>query len=131
MSVAGSPLWSHQISLPPIDQSIATVRRFVREHLEHHDLPMLTEDVTLAASELATNALRHAGTPFTVTISGFADAVVLAVRDGSAVMPIRVDAREDDIAGRGMAIVEVVSRDWGVLVDPDVGKSVWAAFEVG
>jgi len=45
--------------------------------------------------------------------------------------PIRVDAQDDDVAGRGMAIVELVSRDWGVVVDQDVGKSVWASFEVG
>ena len=109
---------------------MATARRFVREHLTGHDLPRLVDDVTLVASELATNALRHAGTAFTVTITAFADDVVLAVGDGSLAMPVLVDAGDDDVVGRGMAIVDVVSRDWGVEVDGDVGKSVWAAFDV-
>ena len=109
---------------------MATARRFVREHLTGHDLPLLVDDVTLVASELATNALRHAGTEFTVTIPAFADAVVLAVEDGSLSMPVLVDAAVDDVVGRGMTIVDVVSSDWGVVVDADVGKSVWAAFDV-
>jgi anti-sigma regulatory factor (Ser/Thr protein kinase) len=125
------PLWSHEITLAPQDQSVGAARRFVRDRLDRHELPLLVADITLVASELATNALRHAGTPFTVTLTAFADNVVLAVRDGSADRPIRVDAQDDDVAGRGMAIVEVVSRDWGVVVDEDAGKSVWAAFDVG
>jgi len=58
-------------------------------------------------------------TPFTVPLTAFADHIILAVRDGSAA------------AGRGMAIVDVVSRDWGVVLERRVGKTVWAAFDVG
>ena len=124
------PLWAHGITLAPERQSVATARRFVRVHLTGHDLPALVDDVTLVASELATNALRHAGTAFTVTITAFADDVVLAVEDGSLSMPVLVEAGVDDVVGRGMAIVDVVSRDWGVVVDADVGKSVWASFDL-
>lgn len=122
------PLWAHGITLAPELQSVATARRFVRVHLTGHDLSALVDDVTLVASELATNALRHAGTAFTVTITAFADDVVLAVEDGSLSMPVLVEAGVDDVVGRGMAIVDVVSRDWGVVVDAHVGKSVWASF---
>ena len=125
------PLWVHRITLAPERQSVATARRFVREHLTVHDLALLVDDVTLVASELATNALRHAGTAFTVTITAFPDDVVLAVEDGSISMPVLVDAGVDEVVGRGMAIVDVVSSDWGVVVDADVGKSVWATFDVG
>jgi hypothetical protein len=34
------------------------------------------------------------------------------------------------VAGRGMAIVNAVSRAWGVVAEPGAGKSVWAAFDV-
>ena len=125
-----APLWFHEITLAPEPRSVTTTRRFVREHLNVHDLPLLVEDITLVASELATNALAHAGTPFTVRLSAFADAVILAVRDGSASSPIRVDAQALDAAGRGIAIVDLVSRDWGVVVHARVGKSVWAAFDI-
>ena len=129
MTVNVGPLWSYEITLPPEPQSVGTARRFVRERLNVHQLPLLVDDVTLVASELATNALSHAGTPFTVTITAFAHDVVLEVRDGGASRPNRVDARTDACVGRGMAIVDVVCRDWGVVVDGNVGKAVWASFE--
>jgi len=129
MTVNVGPLWSYEITLPPEPQSVGTARRFVRERLNVHHLPLLVDDVTLVASELATNALSHAGTPFTVTITAFPDDVVLEVRDGGASRPNRVNAGVDASVGRGMAIVDVVCRDWGVVVDGNAGKSVWASFE--
>ena len=131
MAKRAEPRWAHEITLAPERQSVATARQFVREHLNVHHLVLLVDDVMLVTSELATNALRHAGTAFTVKITGFADDVVVAVEDGSISMPVLVHADLDDAAGRGMAIVDVVSRDWGVVVDAGVGKSVWAACDVG
>lgn len=131
MTVELGPLWSYEITLAPQPRSVAAARRFVREHLDFHDLQMLEEDITLVASELATNAVVHAGTPFTVTITASADTVVLSVKDDSSAKPTRGDAEVGDSAGRGLAIVDVVSRDWGMVVDLCVGKSVWAAFDVG
>jgi anti-sigma regulatory factor (Ser/Thr protein kinase) len=128
--VSVDPLWLHEVTLAAEPESVATARHFVREHLSGHDLPLLADDITLVASELTTNAVTHAGTPFTVTITAFADAVVLTVSDGSASPPRRLDALTEDDAGRGVAIVDVVSRDWGVVVDATAGKSVWAAFDV-
>ena len=129
MTVNVRPGWSHQITLAPETRSVATARSFVRDRLNVHNMPLLVDDVTLVASELATNALSHAGTPFTVTITAFAHDVVLEVRDGGASRPNRVDAGVDASVGRWMAIVDVVCRDWGVVVDGDAGKSVWASFE--
>jgi len=71
----------------------------------------------------------HAHTPFTVSLTGDAGSVTLAVEDGSASRPIRVDASLLDVAGRGVAIVETLSRSWGVTADAGVGKSVWAVFD--
>jgi len=130
MAVRAGALWAHEITLAPERQSVATARRFVREHLTGHGLPLLVDDVTLVASELATNALRHSGTVFTVAITAFSEDLVLAVEDGSSSMPVLVDAGLDDVAGRGLTIVDVLSREWGVVVGQDVGKSVWAAFDV-
>ena len=88
MTVNVGPVWSREITLAPEAQSVATARRFVREQLNVHDLPSLVDDVTLVASELATNALSHAGTPFTVTITASGDDVVLEVRDGAPSTPV-------------------------------------------
>jgi len=124
-----SPLWWCAITLSPVAHSIPTARRFVGSHLVSHDLPLLVDDVALVASELATNALAHAGTPFTVSLTAYAGTVVLAVKDGSSASPVRVDAQVLSPAGRGVAIVEDLSREWGVVADTEAGKSVWAAFD--
>ena len=83
----------------------------------------------MVTSELTTNAILHAATPFTVTITAYPNTVVLTVLDGSPVSPIRVNAQADDPSGRGVAIVDLVSRDWGVALDASGGKAVWAAFD--
>jgi len=129
MTMNVSPLWSHEITLAPDPQSAALARQFVRDHLGLHDLHPLVEDVTLVASELASNVVLHAGTPFTVRLTAYRESVVLAVGDGSMKKPVLVNAQPDDVAGRGIAIMDTVSRDWGVDVTADVGKSVWASFE--
>ena len=121
-------VWVHEIILAPQPESVAAARRFVREALVGHHLSALVDDVTLVASELTTNAVRHAGTPFTVTVRGVADAVVLSVRDGSSARPVPQDAGSEDDAGRGVVIVDVVSRDWGVVVEGRT-KTVWAEFD--
>lgn len=46
-------------------------------------LPQLIENVSLVVSELATNAVVHAHTPFTVRLSCENGSLVLTVRDGS------------------------------------------------
>ena len=122
-------MWFHEITLAPEAQSIAAARRFVRGHLGAHGPALLVDDIVLVASELATNAFAHAGTSFTVSLTAFAGTVVLVVKDGSVSWPVRVDARAQDAAGRGVAIVSAVSREWGVVAHGNAGKSVWAAFD--
>lgn len=125
-----APLWCCHITLAPQAQSVAEARGFVRRHLDVHDLPLLVDDMTLVASELATNAFLHAGTAFTVTMTASAHAVTLAVGDGSSSHPSRVDGTVDGLGGRGIAIVDAVASRWGVEVSTSVGKSVWATFDV-
>lgn len=98
-------------------------------HLAEHHLSYLAEDVRLVASELATNAVQHAGTPFTLIIESDGSAVVLTVRDAAPAAPVRLPTRPlMDVGGRGLAIVQQVSQDWGVTAGPNRVKSVWASF---
>lgn len=132
VSVSSIPLWHHEITLAPQAQSIATVRQFVRGHLVSHGLqPGLADDVELVASELATNALEHARTGFTLSLAATTDTVTVVVQDGSTARPQLIEAQGTDVAGRGMAIVDSLSRQWGVTVQGTPGKAVWAAFDVG
>jgi hypothetical protein len=78
-------------------------------------MPHLVDDIESVVSELATNAMVHARTPFTVVLIALEGTVVLEVADGSRAEPSRVVARSLDTSARGVAVVQALSRDWGVL----------------
>jgi len=121
--------WSRSIDLPVERHSVSEARHFVATHLDRHDLSHLTDDVQLVVSELATNALVHARTPFTVMLRVSPETVRLTVLDGVTAGPLSVAPRDLDVGGRGISIVEALSRDWGVSVGTGGGKSVWAVFD--
>ncbi len=121
--------WSHRTTLERDLGSSARARDFVRARLVEHSLDGLVDDVRLVASELATNALVHAQTPFSVTIAGDDRSVLLTVRDGSTVVPARRTAQVLATSGRGLAIVEQLSQRWGAETDAAGTKSVWAWFD--
>ena len=121
-------LWSHQTQLPAEDESVPRARHFVSTLLIDHRFPNLVEDVRLVVSELATNAVRHARTPFTVTLERDDQSVMVTVTDGSPDPPVHLAADPLHTGGRGLSLVDTVSRDWGVFRRPGKGKSVWASF---
>jgi len=123
-------MWSHETELAAVASSACLARVFVSGHLSAHELAYLVEDIELVVSELATNAMVHACTPFTVILGACEDTVSLRVRDGSHLSPTLVGARALDTSGRGLVIVQALSRDWGVTAHASGGKSVWAEFEV-
>lgn len=122
------PGWSHETVLSAGPVSASKARDFICQHLVAHDLPHLVEDVRLVASELATNAMVHACTPFVLTLSEMNGVVLLAVRDSSATMPVREVPQAMDMGGRGLVLVELLSREWGVSAGASGSKSVWASF---
>ncbi|HEY6935448.1 MAG TPA: ATP-binding protein [Marmoricola sp.] len=121
-------LWSHETQFPAEVESVPRARHFVCTRLIDHRLLYLVEDVRLVVSELATNAVRHADTPFAVTLEQDDQSVLLTVTDGSAAPPVRLAKDVLDTSGRGLSIVDLVSRDWGVARRPGEAKSVWASF---
>lgn len=113
--------------LPAIDTSVRAARTFVRSTLERWQLDDLVEDATLLVSELATNAVVHAGTDFDVVVDRTGDTVEISVLDHYAeralpTEPPRADA--DAEGGRGLFLVRGVAGHWGVDYGPD-GKRVW------
>lgn len=82
-------------------------------------------DALLVVSELVGNATRrsgHVAAQVEVTLDGFG--LLLAVRDGSEIVPERRVVDPLDESGRGYLIIEGLSVDWGVEDEPD-GKRVW------
>ncbi len=122
--------WSSDTWLVAQPSSVPSARHFVRFQLCEHLLSHLTDDVELVASELATNAVLHARTAFRVTLKRSGQTLRLEVEDGSRAEPVRVVAQVfDETGGRGMAIVRLLTRDWGVDRHAGGGKSVWAEFD--
>jgi anti-sigma regulatory factor (Ser/Thr protein kinase) len=87
----------------------------------------LAATTLLLAHELASNAITHARTPFTVAVVSTRVGVCLEVRDGSPAMPMELD-RLDSSSGRrtglGLVLVRQFSAAWGVDRE-NGGKTVW------
>jgi anti-sigma regulatory factor (Ser/Thr protein kinase) len=122
--------WSHDTTLEATPLSASGARAFVSLHLVDHQLMYLVDPVRLVVSELATNALVHGQTPFVVTLSRADDTVRVMVSDDSAWRERRDGAPEHALqaGGRGLGIVKVLSRDWGVIAG-EGSKTVWATFD--
>ena len=120
--------WSHTIELRATPVSASQARTFVSRHLAEHRLVELDDAVRLVASELATNALVHAQTAFSVTLAAADGTVVLTVGDASSALPERRAAHVLHASGRGLEIVDAVSSNWGVTENETGSKAVWARF---
>jgi anti-sigma regulatory factor (Ser/Thr protein kinase) len=102
-------------------------RRFVSSVLTrrpYEDRVDLT-DARLVLSELATNAVLHAGTPFAVSVRSTGSVVRISVRDGSLTRPVLRNGGPASLSGRGLHLVAAMAQSWGVDAGPD-GKTVWA-----
>lgn len=117
---------SHARSFRPEPASVAQVRSFVASSVQG-PRPLI-DDLCLVASELATNAVLHARTPFTVMVEQAPGAVRVVVEDGSPRRPIASESAPATATGRGLAIVDALAREWGVRPGSD-GKAVWAEID--
>ena len=83
------------------------------------------DDVLVMLSELATNAVRHAGGGFEVALLDTADGVRVEVADSSPSVPQAQWVPAGATSGRGLAIVDALSDAWGVTALEGGGKAVW------
>lgn len=116
-----------RLRLPPEPGSAAGARSFLAGRLRAAGITGSTADVgLLLVSELATNALRHAGTELEVTVTATDSGVRVAVGDADPARPPgpRTAVRPDAEGGRGLAIVDRLADRWGVDTGP-AGKAVW------
>jgi two-component sensor histidine kinase len=86
-------------------------------------------EVTLVATELVGNAIRHSGVGDSdgVDVSWMIEgsSVTIVVADPSPTRPEPRVAKPDAEGGRGLTIVAALSDEWGVDSDGE-GKRVWA-----
>lgn len=114
-----------RIRLAPIPASVPRIRELLRRLLRSWRMPDCGEGVVeLLATELAANVVMHAQSDMTVIVRYLGRVVRVEVGDGSPEQPQPRRAADDDLGGRGLALVEALSDDWGVL-PTRTGKRVW------
>jgi anti-sigma regulatory factor (Ser/Thr protein kinase) len=115
----------------PLMESIAVARSFVRNALTGWGHDAVAWEATVIVSELATNAIRHTESPFRVSVERrSADGLVrLGVEDVGTDIPLGRVAADDDVNGRGMAIVTELAQRWGYETVAG-GKRAWADLSV-
>ncbi len=104
--------------------SVPTGRRFLAEHLHRWHLAPLADTALLLASELMTNALRHAPGPLAVELWYSARELGVEVTGRSTPRPCARLADVNEESGRGLLLVEALADAWGTRPTAD-GKTVW------
>jgi hypothetical protein len=109
----------------PIAESVPAARHFVVDVLRRWGNEELAADAALIISELATNALSHAMSPFRAVLDHRGRGLRIGVEDATDVPLERRSSGIEDVSGRGVDIIEALSERWGYSAVPG-GKVVWA-----
>ena len=121
--------WRTDLRLRPDETAPGAARTFVRSVLETHGWHEAVENALLLTTELATNAVVHAGTAVVVEVSGDDETIVIRVQDHTpgrlSGLPRPVDELHE--GGRGLYLVDTLSGSWGTE-HTATGKTVWFRF---
>ncbi|MGP3942614.1 SpoIIE family protein phosphatase [Streptomyces sp. 6N106] len=109
--------------LPSDPSVVSTARSLVTRQLTAWDMEEATFTTELIASELVTNAIRHAKPPVRLRLIR-SHVLTCEVSDGSSTSPRLRHARTTDEGGRGLLLVARCSGRWGTRYTED-GKTVW------
>jgi anti-sigma regulatory factor (Ser/Thr protein kinase) len=114
---------------PNAARSVGAARHYVLGALagtHAADLPDVIDVIAVLVSELASNCVVHAGTPFTVAVEGSDTAVRVDVTDqGGGVPAVRHPAPRQE-SGRGLQLVQAFADRWGITnARRGHGKTVW------
>jgi anti-sigma regulatory factor (Ser/Thr protein kinase) len=115
------------IELLPTSAAPGEARTFVRDHWAGQASPDVLEIMGLCVSELVTNAIDHARPPFRLRLSEDEGTLRIELEDATVDPPVVRSQHPMRARGRGMFLVETLSRAWGVLPSKG-GKTVWAEF---
>ena len=111
-------------TLPADSASAGAARRFVTSTLACWHADQLIEAAELLTSELVTNAVLHAGSAVQLRLAPTVDGIRCEVFDCGPGSPRMRCAAPEDLNGRGLQLVDLMSQAWGVALAPG-GKTVW------
>ena len=124
LSMNGAQHWV-LTSVEPAPERVAHVRREAHLVLHWWSLNDLSWAVELLLSELAGNVVRHAGTPYDVTMTWDRHTLRVSVRDASTAPPqSQVQVPQTEPEGRGLLLVTKLTTRWGWEPHPQ-GKVIW------
>lgn len=114
------------LRLPQELTSVRLARRFVSQRLEEWGLDGIRDDALLVTSELAANAITHAGSDCRLRVSLTPTTLRIDVIDTGAGTPEPQPPSATEEHGRGLHLVAAVTAAWGLELVPGDGKVVWA-----
>ncbi len=113
-----------RLRLNPSPASVGRARRFSERWLDDEGAPELAEVVTLVVSELVTNVVLHARTPFELCLEHRGDRLRVSVADEAGAAPVRNSIDVEAGSGRGLQLIDAMSIEAGLEVTGR-GKQVW------
>ena len=140
------PLDAGTLALAALPTSPFWARRYTRLFLG--SCQGISQDTTQTAEllvcELVTNALRFAGYPartpqdseranaslISLSLRHFREGLLIEVYDTDNDPPIRSHADEDAESGRGLMLVDALSKEWSYFFPPGGGKVVYCFLEI-
>ncbi|MDH6499522.1 anti-sigma regulatory factor (Ser/Thr protein kinase) [Streptomyces sp. SAI-149] len=112
-----------EVAFAPADAHVRLMRRITLAHLRLWGLTALNDTVTLAVSELVTNAVRHChGSEIGLRIVSSAEELRIEVTDGNPTPAQRREVDAEAENGRGLWLVAALAKEWGVSSD---GTMTW------
>lgn len=106
-------------------RSVADARHFVMAAVTAQGCHQLVWAAGLLTSEVTTNAVLHGETGFDVRVTGTAEGVRVEVDDDAPGDPVTRRPNATSVRGRGLPIVEALSKRWGVERLASKAKTVW------
>lgn len=114
-----------RIRLPPVPAAAAEARGFVAGLTIEWGAEEQADMARLLVSELVTNAVFHAQSPVEVRCTMHEGHLRVEVADADPSPPQPRDPDALDPRGRGLLLVDELSRAWGAEPDGGHGKVVW------
>ncbi len=115
------------LALPSDSTTPKAARVAVAEHYGHHTR---CGELLLCVSEVVTNAVLHARSAPTMTVSRRADLLTVEVADDDPTQPVRRPHSATATTGRGLRILDDLTVRWGARLTAR-GKVVWFEFDLG
>jgi anti-sigma regulatory factor (Ser/Thr protein kinase) len=127
---AAPPRRRRQVQLACAPTTAQRVRRLVEQTCREWGIPSVIDDAMVVASELTDNMVSHARSDGWLRLELRPQVLTVAVADTDPRPPrLRVPGHRAG-GGRGLVLVDKLSRTWGTAAQVAGGKVVWALLAV-